>query len=241
MDTDPGQTLLLVVLQNVILLAATLGVFWIGVIVLRALGRGTSFSLVPLGFSKPTSGYGRGLMMGVFVGVAAILVGLALNVSSSYALEALGYPGENDAQQSLIRDLESFVSESPAVAVPVIFLVVALVGPAVEELVFRGAVFGGLYRLGRLFARGRGAGEGPPGRTAERWAFFLAAALSSAFFASLHLEPAIFLAIFTLAVGLCWLLKSTGSLLPPIAAHVTFNSFTVALVMLGGLGVVPSQ
>lgn len=55
-------------------------------------------------------------------------------------------------------------------------------------------------------------------------------------FASLHLEPVIFIS--TLAVGLCWL-RSRSGLLAPIAAHATFNSFTVTILVLGGLGILP--
>jgi len=43
-----------------------------------------------------------------------------------------------------------------------------------------------------------------------------------------------------LAISLCWLLRRTGSLLPPFVAHATFNSFTTALLVLAGLGVLPS-
>jgi membrane protease YdiL (CAAX protease family) len=58
-------------------------------------------------------------------------------------------------------------------------------------------------------------------------------------FASLHLEAALFLAIFILAVLPCQPFGRTGSLSTPMAAHETFNSFTVAGLVLSGPGLLP--
>ena len=112
-------------------------------------------------------------------------------------------------------------------------------GPAVEELVFRGAVFNGLDRLGALLAsRTVGATpEGTSGGPSGRTVFVVSALLSSAFFALLHLEPVLLPAILILAVALCVLFRRTGSLLPPLVAHATFNSFATSLIILNGLGV----
>jgi uncharacterized protein len=110
-------------------------------------------------------------------------------------------------------------------------------GPAVEELVFRGAVFNGLYRLsGRLASKRFGESESTR-RTARRAAFALAALASSVVFALLHLEPVLLPALLILAVTLCALFERTGSLLPTFVAHATFNSFAVSLIVLAGLGV----
>lgn len=233
MNVDPGLTLLLVVLQNIVFLVLTIGVFWAGILVMRGFGRRKSFSLSPLGFSRPANGLWRGLGLGLAVGVGALLVSFPLNALSAYLLEVLGYQADRSVQQPLMRGVESLVSQSPLLAIPVAFLVIVVIGPAVEELVFRGAIFGGLYKLGRLVT-------GKTARIGGTAAFVVSAGLSSALFASLHLEPAILPAIFVLAVSLCWLLRRTGSLLPPFVAHATFNSFTTALLVLAGLGVLPS-
>ena len=105
--------------------------------------------------------------------------------------------------------------------------------PAVEELVFRGAIFNGLYRLGRLIL------DAPEGstKTAKRVSFALSALISSVIFALLHMEPTLLPVLLILAVVLCALFERTGSLLPTFVAHATFNSFAVSLIILAGLGV----
>ncbi len=209
--------------------------FWLGVVVARAFGRKASFSLAPLGFRRPAGGLLAGVGLGVTVGVSAIVMSIIVNPISVFVLDRLGYSTESTVQQPFMRGLVGWVENDPASAVPAIILVVVLLGPAVEELVFRGAVFNGLNRIGaRLSSRPTGT---TPGRTAGRWPFILSALVSSAFFALLHLEPVLLTAILILAVALCGLFHRTGSLLPPFVAHATFNSFATSLIILNGLGV----
>ena len=126
-----------------------------------------------------------------------------------------------------MRALVRWVEENPGAAVPAIFFVVVIFGPAVEELVFRGAVFNGLYRLGLYLSTSLGGPEPSP-RTARRASFILAALASSALFSLLHLEPVLLPALFILAVVLCALFERTGSLLLPFVAHAMFNSFATS-------------
>jgi membrane protease YdiL (CAAX protease family) len=154
-----------------------------------------------------------------------------VNPASAFVLDRLGYSVEGGVQQPFIPELAGWVREDPHSAVPAIVLVVIIFGPAVEELVFRGAIFNGLYRLGRLVL-GHPFGEN---KTARRVSFALAALVSSAIFALLHLELVLLPAILILAVILCVLFERTGSLLPPFVAHATFNSFAVLLIILSGL------
>ncbi len=229
MVDDPQQALLSVVLLNVALVALTVGLFWGGVFVARSLGRTPGYSLVPLGFSRPRGGLLVGTGVGVLTGLGALLISLFVNPASAFVLERLGYPTESRVQGPFMRALEGWVRESPGTAIPAIVLVVVIVGPAVEELVFRGAIFNGLYRLARV--------SKSPGATARRAAFALSALASSVLFALLHLEPVLLPALLILAVILCTLFERTGSLLPPFVAHATFNSFAVLLIILSGLGV----
>jgi len=125
-------------------------------------------------------------------------------------------------------------------AIPAIIAVVVFFGPAVEELVFRGAVFGGLYRLGLFFSRKLG-GKGEDYKGAgEKISFALSALCSSVLFSLVHLEPVILPVLFVLAVGLCVLYWRTKSLLPCLVAHATFNSFAVLVIILMGLGALPA-
>lgn len=210
--------------------------FWAGVVVARAFGRKASFSLAPLGFSRPRGGLLAGVGVGVAVGVGAVVVSLFVNPISVFVLDRLGYSTESTVQQPFMRGLVGWVESNPAAAIPAIVLVVVLFGPAVEELVFRGAVFNGLNRLGALVSSRTVRGENPA-RTSGKLSFALSTLASSTFFALLHLEPVLLPAILLLAVALCVLFQRTGSLLPPFIAHATFNSFATSLIILNGLGV----
>jgi membrane protease YdiL (CAAX protease family) len=226
-----------VVLLNVVLVGLTVGLFWGGVLVVRGFGGKAGYSLAPLGFSRPRGGVFAGIGVGVAVGVGAVIASLPINVASTFILDRLGYSTERSVQGPFMQGLTRWVEQSPTLAVPAIILVVVILGPAVEELVFRGAVFNGLYRLlGGYVSKGLGGPEAST-RTSRRLSFALAALASSAFFALLHLEPVLLPALLILAVVLCGLFARTGSLLPSFVAHATFNSFATSLIILSGLGV----
>lgn len=166
--------------------------------------------------------------------MAAVVVGGLLNAVSTVVFESLGYSTDSTVQQPFMQSLKGWVQDSPTVAIPAIVFVVVIFGPFVEELVFRGAIFNGLYRLARLVPASLG-GKGIT-RSADLTLFVLAAVVSSAFFALLHLEPILLPALLSLAVALCALFRWSGSLLPPFVAHATFNSFATLLIILSGLG-----
>lgn len=248
--SEPLRALLSLTSFYVLLMVATLLVYWGGVLTARIAGKGAGFSLAPLGFKRPKSGVLVGIAVGFSVGVAAIFLGAIVNVVSTVVFRSFGYPVESGVQQQLIPRLAGWISDAPALAIPATILAVVIIGPLVEELVFRGAIFNGLYRLGRSFSTRRsdtrnpeafgeettGEKKPPERRTGEVISFILAAVLSSAFFALLHLEPVLLPALLLLAVALCALFRWSDSLLPPFVAHATFNSFTTLLVILSGLG-----
>lgn len=241
MPSDPVRVLLAVVLQDTLFFVLTIGLFWVGVTVLRGFGRSVSYSLAPLGFSKPGLGYFAGAALGLLTGFGALAASLLIAPLSRYVLEQLGYSTESTVQAPFMEGLSEWVGENPQVAVPAIVAVVVLFGPAVEELVFRGAVFGGLYRLGLLVSRKLGGkAEGEPKVSGEKVSFALSALFSSVLFALVHQEPVILPVLFVLALALCALYRRTKSLLPCFAAHATFNSFAVLLIILSGLRVLPT-
>ena len=241
MSERAAESLLLVVLQDVVLVVLAVGLFWIGVSVARGLGRPARYSLAPLGLSKPDGGYLVGAGVGLLFGLGALVASLAISPLSIYVLQQLGYSTESTIQGPLMEGLSAWIGESPATAIPLIVAVVVLFGPAVEELFFRGAIFGGLYRLGLLLSRASGdkAEKGSKG-VAEKVSFAVSALISSALFALAHLEPTILVVLFVLAIALCALYRRTGSLLPCFVAHATFNSFAVLLIILSGLGALPA-
>ncbi|MGB3681696.1 MAG: CPBP family intramembrane glutamic endopeptidase [Rubrobacteraceae bacterium] len=212
-----------------------MGLFWIGVFVARTLGRKTSFSLAPIGFILPKSGTLKGISFGLAVGIGAAVVGALLNAVSTVVFESLGYSADSRAQQPFMQALESLVQDNPALAIPAIVFAVVIFGPFVEELVFRAAIFNGLYRLARLVPASILGKEVT--RSADLISFAAAALASSGFFALLHLDPILLPTLITLAVALCALFRWSGSLLPSFVAHATFNSFATTLIILSGLGV----
>src|SRR5215216_6361184 len=147
---EPQQALLSVVLLNVALVGLTIGLFWAGVFVARSFGGKVGYSLAPLGFTRPRGGLFAGIGVGVAVGVGAVIASIPVNLATTFVLDRLGYSTERAIQGPFMRGLFHWVQESPDTAIPAIILVVMIFGPAVEELVFRGALFNGLYRLGRL-------------------------------------------------------------------------------------------
>ena len=241
MVSNPAELLLSVVSLNLLLTVLTVGFFWVGVSVMRKLGKPMSYSLSALGVGKPKAGYFSGVLLGFLAGLGALAAGLLIiGPLSFYVIEELGYSTERRVQGPFMQGLAGWVGENPGVAIPVTVAVVVFFGPAVEELVFRGAFFGGLYRLGLFVSHKLGGKDrGELKETGERVSFTLSAFFSSAVFALLHGEAVVMPVLFVLAIVLCALYRRTGSLLPCLATHATFNAFAVLLVVLSGFGVLP--
>ena len=227
--------MLSVVLFDVAIAGSVVGVFWLAVSLLRRWGKKIGYSLAPLGFSRPRGGFLPGIGAGMAVGIGTVLLSMIVNPISVHVLERLGYSTESTVQQPFMEGLVGWVRESPGVAIPAIVLIVVLFGPAVEELVFRGAIFNGLYRLGALVST-RSFGK-DHGRSSTKTIFIASALASSVMFALLHLEPVLLPVLLILAITLCALFQRTGSLLPPFVAHATFNSVAAVLIILRGLNV----
>jgi dihydropteroate synthase len=87
--------------------------------------------------------------------------------------------------------------------------------PWVEETAFRGVLLGALWRL--------------LGRVWPRFGFWVAALLSSFLWAGLHIEPFVLILFTMWGTLLAWLRRRTGSLLPGVALHGTWNAAVVAL------------
>jgi membrane protease YdiL (CAAX protease family) len=233
---DSRDALLAFIVLGAGAVGTVVGGFWLAVYWMRSLGKKVGYSLAPLGFSRPRGGFLAGIGAGMSVGVGAVLLGMIVNPMSILVLERLGYSTESTIQQPFMEGLVGWVQESPGVAVPAIILVVVLFGPAVEELVFRGAIFNGLYRLGVLLST-RSFGQEHSERSPSKMIFITSALASSVLFALLHLEPVFLPVLLILAITLCALFQRTGSLLPSFVAHATFNSFAAALIILSGLNV----
>jgi uncharacterized protein len=233
---DAQGALLSVVALDALVAGFVVGGYWLSVLVLRSFGVKVGYSIAPLGFSRPEDGALGGIFLGMFVGVFAIVLSFAVNPLSALVFERLGYSTESTVQQPFMEGLSGWVRESPNVAVPAIVLIVVVFGPAVEELVFRGVVFNGLYRLGSWLST-RSVGKESPTIPHAKTIFAFSALASSVLFALLHLEPVLLPTLLILAIFLCALFRRTESLLPCFVAHATFNSFATSIIVLDGLGV----
>ena len=106
--------------------------------------------------------------------------------------------------------LERFLSEEGVASSGAVWLCMVVVIPVVEELIFRGALYGGLRRVMPLPA---------------------AMILSGVVFGGVH-DGVAMLPAATLGVLLAWLYERTGSLVVPSLAHMFQNGFTLSLASL---------
>lgn len=119
-------------------------------------------------------------------------------------LEVVGY---GDVEGNVPSDF----FDSVAMAVAAGALLVGL-APVMEEIFFRGFLFGGLW---------------------GRWGFMWAAGASGLIFALFHINPVIYVPIAGIGFLFAWSYAYTGSLLTSIAAHLAYNSFVYALAVSG--------
>lgn len=92
------------------------------------------------------------------------------------------------------------------------FLMIVIGAPLSEEIVFRGAIFGGLLR----------------------WGFWPAALVSGFLFSAIHLDPGSLIPFWLVGIGLAWLYWSRGSLWDAIICHGLFNFTSYLLLIAGG-------
>lgn len=85
-------------------------------------------------------------------------------------------------------------------------LALAVLAPIVEELVFRGLLYGWI---------------------AGRWNSLAAWLISSVLFAAAHMEPAHVVLVLPLGLLFGWLRRRTDSLLPSMIAHIINNGFAL--------------
>lgn len=89
-------------------------------------------------------------------------------------------------------------------------VLLALLAPLVEELVFRGLLYGWV---------------------AGRWGGLAAWLVSSIAFAAAHYEPAHVVLVLPLGLLFGWLRRRTDSLLPSLVAHILNNAFALIAAM----------
>jgi CAAX protease family protein len=138
--------------------------------------------------------------------------GLALGLSLQLPAEQLRQFVERyfpTSETELVRQA-LLLRGGSVLRVVLLLVVVACVGPLVEELFFRGALFGALRRS----------------RTLAGAAVFTAIA-----FTMTHLDLKNWLPLLVVAGALSYLRAVAGSLLPCLALHVAFNSVTLIAML----------
>ncbi|MFS0645770.1 CPBP family intramembrane glutamic endopeptidase [Siminovitchia sp. 179-K 8D1 HS] len=91
---------------------------------------------------------------------------------------------------------------------PTIVVISSIIGPILEEIVFRKVIFGSLY---------------------NRFPFWAAALLSSVIFALAHTEPVHIILYSAMGFVFAFLYVKTKRIIVPIIAHVSMNTFVVIM------------
>ncbi len=100
-----------------------------------------------------------------------------------------------------------------AKATPALILVVAVIGPILEEIIFRMIIFGSLYK---------------------RFNFWVAAIISSIIFAAVHMDFEHLLVYTFMGIVFAFLYVKTKRIIVPIMAHVALNSFVMLVQVVFG-------
>ncbi|RAS75735.1 CPBP family intramembrane glutamic endopeptidase [Priestia endophytica] len=132
-------------------------------------------------------------ILGVFMAL------LAQGIASNIETNVFGVNPESENTQNIMRLVE---------VVPLLIAVVSIIGPILEEVVFRKIIFGSLY---------------------GRSNFFIAAIISSFIFALVHQDFSHLLVYMAMGLTFAFLYVKTSSILVPIFAHVSMNTFVVMM------------
>jgi uncharacterized protein len=131
--------------------------------------------------------------------VAGVFLALMAQSFAASIESMLGIDMGSENTQEIIELIEKF---------PVVILVSSIIGPILEEIVFRKIIFGSLHK---------------------KMNFFFAALVSSVIFALAHFEPEHVLLYSAMGFTFAFLYVKTKRIIVPIIAHVTMNTFVVLL------------
>lgn len=143
---------------------------------------------------------------GVFLAYASQLVASLINVN------LLGNPVESENTTQILGMIKS---------APFMILVVALLGPILEEFVFRRAIFSEIYELFPGQSRGH-----------KVLAFLAAGLISGVIFALAHWDFTHILIYLAMSYTFSFLYVISGRLLVPILVHMLMNGLVVGLNLL---------
>ena len=145
------------------------------------------------------------------IGLGALAIGLFLPIGwglQAALVQLMLKIGMEPSVQHALLALQNSGSVAELAALGIVTIVIA---PLAEETLFRGVLYPMIKQHG--FPR------------AAVWG-------TSALFALIHFNVAIFVPLLLLALLLVWLYEKTDNLLAPIAAHATFNAVNFAMFFL---------
>lgn len=93
-------------------------------------------------------------------------------------------------------------------SLPLLVIVVSIIGPILEEIIFRQIIFGSLYK---------------------KFNFFISALISSLIFAVVHMDFTHLLIYTAMGFTFAFLYVRTKRIIVPIFAHVAMNTFVVVV------------
>ncbi|OLS37315.1 CPBP family intramembrane glutamic endopeptidase [Bacillus sp. MRMR6] len=131
--------------------------------------------------------------------VAGIFLALFSQALAANIERLIGIEMGSENTQQIMRIIESF---------PLAILVSSVLGPILEEIVFRKVIFGSLYK---------------------RFNFFVSALISSVIFALAHMEPQHLLLYSAMGFTFAFLYVKTKNIIVPIFAHVSMNTLVVVI------------
>ena len=130
-------------------------------------------------------------------GILGMFLAMFAQVIAVRIMELIGLPLISENTQSIVEMVEMSM---------LIIVAPALIGPILEEIVFRKILFGALM---------------------ERLGFFLSSILSSLVFAIVHVDFTHTLVYVGMGLVFCYLYKKTESIITPILAHMFMNSMVI--------------
>jgi len=142
--------------------------------------------------------------------VLGLLLGISLQAPAD-TLQALVEAIAGPPSEELLRRRAAMMRADSEIEAAMMMISAACVVPLVEELLFRGAFFGGLK--------------------SQASAIF-AGLMTGLAFVICHLDPRVWLPLAAVAAVLSMLRVVSGSVLPGFALHLAFNAVTLAVVVL---------
>ncbi len=148
------------------------------------------------------------------IGISAGAIAAMLIVNWAY--ESLLVGKDVQPTNRLIADAAS----SSLTGSVLVFLAIAITGPILEEVLFRGQLQSALKQWGERREINRPA--------------TIAMTVSAAVFAAIHFQPLAFPVLFTSGLAMGWIREKTGSITLPILMHVIMNTVAVFAMTFSG-------